>query len=79
QLNSTGLQFGVEELRSLSRSPDHTLLVASLPDRYGSYGKIGIALVEHAADRDTIKLLLMSCRVMTRGVGAALLGALVRR
>jgi predicted enzyme involved in methoxymalonyl-ACP biosynthesis len=39
-------------------------VVASLDDRFGTYGKIGLALVEKGSAVWTIKLLLMSCRVM---------------
>ncbi len=91
QLNSSGQTFSYEELAELRRSPDHLLLVAGLEDRYGTYGKIGLALVakepgggpsagpgDPAAPGDdrpvwTVKLLLMSCRVISRGVGSILL------
>jgi len=73
QLNSTGYTFGREELERLRVSPDHWLLMAELDDRYGDYGKIGLALVECGEDVWTIRLLLMSCRVMSRGVGTVLL------
>lgn len=73
QLNSTGITYDYEQLDELRRSPDHLLLVCELSDRYGSYGKIGLALVHKGAEAWTLKLLLMSCRVMSRGVGNVLL------
>ncbi|HZI19957.1 MAG TPA: HAD-IIIC family phosphatase [Pyrinomonadaceae bacterium] len=73
QLNSTGYTYSIEELDAFRRSPDHLLLVADLNDKFGAYGKIGLALVEKAGAVWTIKLLLMSCRVMSRGVGTILL------
>lgn len=73
QLNTTGRIYDYAELEALRLSPDHRLLVAELTDKHGSYGKIGVILIERAADRWTIKLLLMSCRVMSRGVGGALI------
>jgi FkbH-like protein len=79
QLNATGYTYSYEELDVLRRSPDHDLLVASLEDIYGSYGKIGLALVERGPDVWRIKLLLMSCRVMSRGVGTVLLNHIIRR
>lgn len=79
QLNTTGDTYSYEELDALRRSPDHELLIASLDDRYGTYGKIGLALVERGAEAWTIKLLLMSCRVMSRGVGTVLLNHILRR
>jgi len=53
-------------------------LMARLEDKYGTYGHIGLALVECNADVWVIKLLLMSCRVMTRGVGSIMLSRLIQ-
>ncbi|RST18380.1 HAD-IIIC family phosphatase [Streptomyces sp. WAC05374] len=78
QLNATGYTYSYEELDAFRRSPDHDLLVAGLEDKYGTYGKIGLALVERGTSAWTVKLLLMSCRVMSRGVGSVLLGHLIR-
>ena len=41
QLNSTGRTYSYEELDALRESPEHLLLVASLQDRFGSYGRSG--------------------------------------
>ena len=73
QLNSTGRTYSYEELDELRESPDHLLLVASLTDRFGSYGKIGLALVEKGRPAWHLRMMLMSCRVMSRGVGMVLL------
>lgn len=84
QLNATGYTYGYDELEELSRSDDHILLVCSLDDKHGTYGKIGLALVEkdHRAEQGgeiwTIKLMLMSCRVMAKGVGTVLMNHLLR-
>ncbi|MBV9787321.1 MAG: HAD-IIIC family phosphatase [Chloroflexi bacterium] len=74
QLNTTGYTYGYEELDFLRQSPDHKLLIAGLEDKYGTYGKIGLTLIECGPEVWTIKLLLMSCRVMSRGVGTILIG-----
>ena len=73
QLNSTGVTYTFSELDAFRESHDHLLLVASLDDRYGDYGKIGIAVVDRSRKKWHILLLLMSCRVMSRGVGKVLL------
>ncbi|GAB0056471.1 hypothetical protein SIID45300_00779 [Candidatus Magnetaquicoccaceae bacterium FCR-1] len=78
QLNATGYTYGYEELRAFSQSPDHRLWIAGLDDKYGTYGKIGLVLMETSADTWVIKLLLMSCRVMARGVGSILI-SLIRQ
>ncbi|WP_437786890.1 HAD-IIIC family phosphatase [Sorangium sp. So ce1097] len=79
QLNTTGDTYSYDELERFRCSPEHELLIASLDDRYGTYGKIGLALVERGAEIWTIKLLLMSCRVMSRGVGTVLLSHILHR
>lgn len=78
QLNSTAYTYSFNELRHFINSPRHQLLIGELVDKYGRYGKIGLALVELHETYWVIKLLLMSCRVMSRGVGAALLTHIVR-
>lgn len=78
QLNTTGVTYSYEELDRFRHSPRHRLLVAGLDDKYGSYGKIGLALLECGEDVWLIKLLLMSCRVMSRGVGAIMLNYIMQ-
>ena len=76
QLNTTGYSYSYEQLREFLESKHHLLLTASLEDRYGSYGTIGLALVEFNQTAWVIKLLLMSCRVMSRGVGRIMISHL---
>jgi FkbH-like protein len=79
QLNTTGYTFSYEELEELRCSPNHLLLIAELSDKFGGYGKIGLALVKMAPQSWTIKLLLMSCRVMSRNVGTVMLNHILGR
>ena len=80
QLNATGITYNYDELLYYSKSPMHLLLVCELVDRYGSYGKIGLALIDTASKAFwNIKLLLMSCRVMSRGVGSVLLTCIMKQ
>ncbi len=79
QLNTTGTTYSYEELDAFRTSPRHRLLVMELEDRYGTYGKIGLALVECDPSAWTIRLLLMSCRVLTRGVGTIMITHLLRQ
>jgi FkbH-like protein len=78
QLNTTGYTYSYEELNQFRQSDKHKLLIASLEDKYGTYGKIGLALVECQESLWTIKLLLMSCRVMSRGVGTVMLNYIIK-
>ncbi|WEG19165.1 HAD-IIIC family phosphatase (plasmid) [Alkalihalophilus pseudofirmus] len=77
QLNTTGYTYSYEELNHLRSSDNHILLISGLEDKYGTYGKIGLTLVEKKERVWTIKLLLMSCRVMSRGVGTVMLNHLI--
>ncbi len=78
QLNTTGYTYSYDELNHFRQSEQYKLLMAKLEDKYGSYGNIGLALVECKEEVWTIKLLLMSCRVMSRGVGSILLSHIMK-
>ncbi|MBN1294823.1 MAG: HAD-IIIC family phosphatase [Candidatus Latescibacteria bacterium] len=79
QLNATGRTYNYDELNALRTSANHLLYVCSLEDSYGDYGRIGLALVEKGETLWTIRLLLMSCRVMSRGVGSIMLNFIIRK
>lgn len=78
QLNTTGYTYSYAELDQFRQNDDTLLLVATLTDKYGPYGTIGIALVSKEEDRWLLKLLLMSCRVMSRGVGSIMLNYIMQ-
>ena len=79
QLNTTGYTYSYDELAAFRHSKEHVLLVATLTDKFGAYGTIGLALVECGARFWTLKLLLMSCRVLSRGVGNIMMGYIMNR
>ncbi|MCI0643717.1 MAG: HAD-IIIC family phosphatase, partial [Chloroflexi bacterium] len=79
QLNTTGYTYSYDEINELRRSKDHLLLLATLDDKYGTYGAIGLALVELGEMMWTVKLLLMSCRVISRGVGTVMISYIMSR
>lgn len=78
QLNATGVTYDYDQLRSFLNSDGHKLYICELTDKYGSYGKIGLALVELHEEYWHLKLLLMSCRVISRGVGTVLLSYIMK-
>lgn len=79
QLNTTGQTFDEAELRRLGASDRHEVLVAQLRDRFGDYGTIGLAVTETRGTDSVLRLLLTSCRVQSRGAGAALIRHVVDR
>ncbi|HEX6900418.1 MAG TPA: HAD-IIIC family phosphatase [Thermoanaerobaculia bacterium] len=78
QLNTTGYTYSYDELNELRQSPRHKLLISSLDDKHGTYGKIGLTLIEMGEEVWTVKLLLMSCRVMSKGVGMIMIHHVLR-
>lgn len=78
QLNSTGYTYSYDELVELTRSPGYIFQVCGLRDKYGDSGKVGLLLLKEDADALTVKLLIVSCRVMAYGVGSALLTHAIR-
>ncbi len=78
QLNTTGYTYSYEELKSFSSSDRYKLFIMGLNDKYGTYGKIGLIFMECDDDVWIIKLLLMSCRVMSRGVGTVVLNYIMK-
>jgi FkbH-like protein len=73
QLNATGITYSREELERFRKAGDHLLLMCDMRDRYGHLGKVGLGLVEITPEHWRIRLLLMSCRVMSFGLGSVLL------
>ncbi|MCP5105740.1 MAG: HAD-IIIC family phosphatase [bacterium] len=78
QLNATGKTYDYDELNEFRLSGKYKLLVCELTDRYGSYGKIGLALIELTEEHWHLRLLLMSCRVMARGVGTVVMSHIMQ-
>jgi len=78
QLNATGRTYDYDELNAFRLSEKHKLLVCELIDNYGSYGKIGLALVEIKDDCWHLMLMLMSCRVISRGVGTVFMSYIMQ-
>lgn len=76
QLNATGYTYSYEELDKLREV--NKMFIADLNDKYGDYGKIGLSMIETENNIWNIKLLIMSCRVMSRSVGTVMLNHIMR-
>ena len=76
QLNATGKTSSVESLDAMRKDGRHKILVCELTDKYGSYGKVGLAVLELEKEVWKLNLLLFSCRVMSAGVSSILLSLL---
>ena len=88
QFNSAGAGMTGEAFRSLISSPASGVLTVRLRDTFGDDGIVGAcvtehsvtehSVTEHSAGTWTVRLLMMSCRAMGRGVIEALLAWLAR-
>lgn len=79
QLNSTGYIYSYDELKEFIGNDKYEVFVTELEDKYGTYGTIGIALIEKDETMWELKLLLMSCRVMSKGVGGVLMNYIINK
>jgi len=78
QFNLTTRRYTDADIRRFVSSPDYDVLAARVKDRLGDSGIVGVAILHHDGDGTTIDTLLMSCRVLGRGVEDALLAACLR-
>jgi FkbH-like protein len=80
QLNTTGVVFSADEVRSLVAADGRSgagrsLRVAELADCFGPYGTIGVALIDERGTARTLEYFALSCRVLGRGVERAFFAA----
>jgi FkbH-like protein len=74
QFNLTTVRRTRDELANLLLRPGWRVLAMDVTDRFGEYGLVGVAILRDQGDGTwVIDTLLMSCRVLGRGVEQALL------
>ncbi len=74
QLNTTGVRYSLDELERLLCTETHNMaFIASVCDRYGDYGRAGFLLMSLEENNASILQLIVSCRLMGKGVAQALL------
>ena len=78
QFNFTTIRRSEAELRTWLKNGNRDCLVASVSDRFGDYGLVGVLLYEIGADQLTVDTFLLSCRALGRGVEHRMLAELGR-
>ncbi|WP_217280741.1 HAD-IIIC family phosphatase [Kibdelosporangium persicum] len=73
QMNATGVHYPDSVLRSLIDDPRHEVLTATMSDRFGPHGAVGVLLLEKHPSVWNLKLLATSCRVVSFGAGSVIL------
>jgi FkbH-like protein/FkbM family methyltransferase len=79
QFNFTTIRRSENEIRDFVKRAGATCLGVRVVDRFGDYGLVGVVMYETAADRYTVDTVLLSCRVLGRGVEHAVLAHLGQR
>ena len=78
QFNSTTIRRTEQELGEFVTRPGAHCLAVRVADRFGDYGLVGVVLYQSMADRLYVDTLLLSCRVLGRGVEHAIIAHLGR-
>ena len=73
QFNLTSRRYSFEEVTTLAGRPDYEIYCATVRDKFGEYGLVGVGIIRYGIDVAEFDSLLMSCRVLGRGVETALL------
>jgi FkbH-like protein len=68
QFNLTMVRRNILEIETLSIQENVDIFVASAKDKFGSYGLIGVCIIDHRTEENYIDTLLMSCRALGRGL-----------
>jgi FkbH-like protein len=73
QFNFTTLRRTESEMRSAASEPSSLVLRVNVRDRFGEYGLVGVVVAKTEGCRLLVDTLLLSCRVLGRGVEHAML------
>ena len=73
QFNASVVRRSVEEIQNFAQQPQHFALTVKVTDRFGDYGLVGLLLAKIESDVLFVDTLLLSCRVLGRGVETQLI------
>jgi FkbH-like protein len=78
QFNLTTIRRSPAQIAALAASTEIRVLTLRVSDRFGDYGLTGLVILRGGGDVATVDTFLLSCRVLGRGVEAAVLNHLGR-
>lgn len=79
QFNLTGRRFDEAETAEMSAAPDHLVATVSASDRFGSEGVVGALWAERRGTEWRVLNMVLSCRVLGRGIERAAVAWLAAR
>ena len=77
QFNLRTVRYTEADIQSIAESDNYVTLYFTLKDKFGSYGLVGVVIMEKKNDSLFIDTLLMSCRVLKRGMEEFIFNAIV--
>ncbi|MBE1533913.1 HAD-IIIC family phosphatase [Actinomadura algeriensis] len=79
QFNLTGVRFDEAATAKLAASPEHLVATVAVTDRFGAEGVVGALWAAREERGWRVLNLVLSCRVLGRGIETAIAGWLTRR
>ena len=76
QFNFTSIRRNESEIISLLNNDNFQCLITEVSDRFGQYGIVGVLIYEFHSDEIKVDTLLLSCRVLGKGVEYKILSEL---
>ena len=77
QFNLTTLRCSEDEIRAMAENPDWLCLYGKLADKFGDNGVVTVVAGEQQGETLHLRLWLMSCRVLKRGMEDAMMNTVV--
>lgn len=78
QFNLTTRRYGESDIEHFAKDAAFDVFYVTVTDRFGDYGIVGVVIIRYADGTAEIDTLLLSCRVLGRGVEDAILYACVK-
>ena len=78
QFNLTTLRCSEEDIRTMAEDADHLCLCGKLVDKFGDNGIVTVVAGQQQGSALHMRLWLMSCRVLKRGMEDAMMDTLMR-
>lgn len=79
QFNLTTIRYTRTEIESMAKNPHYITLYGRLADKFGDNGLISVIIGEQIEDEVHIRLWLMSCRVLKRGMEDVMMDVLAEK
>jgi FkbH-like protein len=79
QFNVTTKRYTEDEIKGMINAGKNSVSCLKVSDKYGDIGMVGAAIIEYKKDEASIDTLLMSCRIIGRGIEEVFLKAILNK